>query len=468
MDRINKFKEEIENLIEIFQKTGSPAAMNEMELRQKEIDKIYKNSKYKSPLKDIEDYEKFITASALMPIRGRPAKNIEKPLEKPLEIPKKPMGRPKKIIEEKTLEIPKKPMGRPKKNIEEKPLTIPKARGRPKKIIQKIEEPKIEKAESESESDEEPVKEKSKKSKSKSKSKTKSKTNDEEYSFVQNKKVIKLSKNYFDLSRPVLKKKYAILLFKKNIILDKQFYDDDVYENHIYKLHPAEVGRGLFSLEGLDKVFKGVQSTGNQISNSTKGLVMGRGDNYAPYIREIIKKYGNQEIQSMTISRNPIQTAIVKLLNVLSLGKVEQRMDDKDYDKLFHLRLIVKLKSGENIAIEKNESINIQTKPKKLPKAEFKEISNIPQGITLNNLLENAQKIMGNKYFNYSASENNCQDYIIGILSGSNIGTQEDKDFVKQDIASLFKNLGYLKNLSNKVTDLGGRFNEVLYGAGMK
>jgi hypothetical protein len=322
MDRINKFKEEIDNLIEIFQKTGSPSALNEMESRQKEIDKIYKNSKYKSPLNDIEDYEKFITASALMPSRGRP-KKIETAISAFTE-PKKPIGRPKKNIEEKNEEKPltiPKARGRPKKNIEEKPLTIPKATNIFFKNIQKIEKPKIE--ELESESDEESVKEKSKKSKkSKSKSKSKkskSKSNDEEYSFVQNKKVIKLSKKYFDLSRPVLKKKYALLLFKQNIILDKQFYDDDVYENHIYKLHPSEVGRGLFSLDGLSKVFKGVQSIGNQISNSTEGFVMGRGDNYAPYIRDIIKKYGNQEIQSMTISRNPVQTAIIKLLNVLSL-----------------------------------------------------------------------------------------------------------------------------------------------------
>ena len=94
MDRIQKFKKEIDNLIEIFQKTGSPLAIDEMELRQKEIDKIYKNSKYKSPLHDIEDYGKFITTSTLIPVRGRP-KKIETAISAFTE-PKKPLGRPKK------------------------------------------------------------------------------------------------------------------------------------------------------------------------------------------------------------------------------------------------------------------------------------------------------------------------------------------------------------------------------------
>jgi hypothetical protein len=226
------------------------------------------------------------------------------------------------------------------------------------------------------------------------------------------------------------------------------------------------LGRGMFTLEGLNQAFEGVDWTANRLKSSLKGYVMGRGDAYPPYVKTIIEKYGDQEIVGMTLSRNPLDSAIINFLNVLSLGKLNKRLERAGYDKMFHLRLNVKLQNGKTISIEKNPLINMEVSPKNLPKAEFKEVYNIPQGITLFNLLDAAQTKMGSKYFTYSTSTNNCQNYVMNLLTASNIGDDEDITFLKQDVEQLFQKYGYLKNLTDKITDTAARANEIYYGAG--
>lgn len=234
--------------------------------------------------------------------------------------------------------------------------------------------------------------------------------------------------------------------------------------NPNYKL-PVR-GSGVFSLDGLERAFEGVDWTANRLKSSLKGYVMGRGDAYPPYVKTIIEKYGDQEIVGLTLSRNPIDSAIISVLNVLSLGKLNKRLERAGYDKMFHLRLNVKLQNGKTISIEKNPLINMEVSPKNLPKAEFKEVYNIPQGITLFNLLEAAQSKMGSKYFTYSTSTNNCQNYVMNLLTASNIGDTEDIAFLKQDVEQLFQKYGYLKNITDKITDTAARANEIYYGAG--
>jgi hypothetical protein len=75
---------------------------------------------------------------------------------------------------------------------------------------------------------------------------------------------------------------------------------------------------------------------------------------------------------------------------------------------------------------------------------------------------------MGKNYFTYSASSNNCQNFVMNLLTASNIGDEEDMIFVKQDTEQLFEKYGYLKELTDKVTDKAARFNEIYYGAGFK
>ena len=292
-------------------------------------------------------------------------------------------------------------------------------------------------------------------------------TEDEDYEeithfkFKNGDNIFTLNKNYFN-DDIIIKNKYAKKLLKKGIVLMPEHYDKET----IKELFGEFVGGSLFTLDGLKKAF----STFSPFS--VVGVVSNLDDNvgeYPKYVSDIIDKYGDNTIVKITIGRTPIQKTIDKLMNVLMLGKLEKRKQKLGYDDLFHLRLIAHLDNGTRVSIEKNERINMTLNEgrRKEKNEEFREIED-DVNVTLNELLEGAKRIQGAKYYKYSASVNNCQDYVLALLQGSNIGNQEDYNFVKQDVKSLFKKYGYMKKIQDKVTNLAGKFNQLIYGGRIK
>jgi len=171
-----------------------------------------------------------------------------------------------------------------------------------------------------------------------------------------------------------------------------------------------------------------------------KVVLNGRND-YPPKVRGIIEKYGNQEIKSIVIRRNPLQSLMNFALNAVSLGGWNKNMEDKPYDTLFHLSIVLTLNNSTRVVLEKNEVINMDTIIKVAPKTETEDIPDIQPGLTLNTLLNNAKNRMGAKYFTYSAKDNNCQDFILAVLQANNIGNEQDYSFIKHDTKSLFEGL---------------------------
>ena len=153
---------------------------------------------------------------------------------------------------------------------------------------------------------------------------------------------------------------------------------------------------------------------------------------------------------------------------MISLGSFKNKLDRSEYDKLFHLQLVVKTNNGLNISIEKNEVINMTVNPSISSTAESSIVHNLFQGLTLQNLMENTKNYMKNSMFSYSAKDNNCQDFVIGILNGNNIGDDENRSFTKQDTESLFGDSNFLRKFSNTVSDLGATVDVIKNGAGFK
>jgi len=226
-------------------------------------------------------------------------------------------------------------------------------------------------------------------------------------------------------------------------------------------------GEGIFTTDGLQSVFDKITPIKERIESSIKGLVKGRRGDFAPYVKKIFEKFGNETITGIEIVRQPVQGAIVEVLNVLSLGKFGKRMKRKGFDNLFHLSLFITFSNGSKISLEKNEKINAVVNPKKDKEAESKVITNIPQGLTLNDLIEGVSNIQGDDLNKYSAVDNNCQDFCLAVLQGSNIGDESDYEFVKQDTEQLFNKYGYLKKIANATTDVAGKLNDIVYGAGI-
>jgi hypothetical protein len=95
----------------------------------------------------------------------------------------------------------------------------------------------------------------------------------------------------------------------------------------------------------------------------------------------------------------------------------------------------------------------------KRPQEEIRPIKTTPKNLTINIIMKNTKKAMGAKFLKYSANDNNCQDFIVSMLRANKIGSASDISFVKQDTKFLFKNLPYLRKMSNTATTAGARVN---------
>jgi len=213
-------------------------------------------------------------------------------------------------------------------------------------------------------------------------------------------------------------------------------------------------------------IVAGLSSVSKDAGNYYKAVTEGR-DDYSPKVRALLKKYGNEVIVSAAIVRNPVQSALIEVMNVVSLGQFKKNLNDSPYDKLFHLQLDFTLASGRKLRVEKVEVINMDEGHTNKSDGEVQPITPIPENLTLNMMMDNAKKLMGGKYFLYSAKDNNCQDFLMAILQGSNMGNAEDYAFTKQNTKDMFKGLDSLRKISNTLTDLGATINVATTGAGL-
>jgi hypothetical protein len=227
------------------------------------------------------------------------------------------------------------------------------------------------------------------------------------------------------------------------------------------------IGSGI--LDDLKDTFnrgvKTVKKGYEDVKDFASVVIKGRTD-YQPKGRAILKKYGGEVVKSIEIGRDPVLPALKGVLNAISGGEFGKRVEKADYDELFHLFAVITLGSGKKIMTEKNEVIIIsESIPARSEKAEYKTISTIPE-ITLDSLFSNNKSRMGAKYFTYSAKDNNCQDYLLSLLKSSNIGTDEDYKFIKQDTKQLFQGLPYLRKFANSITGFAGKLDVLISGRG--
>ena len=199
----------------------------------------------------------------------------------------------------------------------------------------------------------------------------------------------------------------------------------------------------------------------------TKAIIKGRND-YSPKVRELLKKYGNMKIIKISVCRAPVSKLTTSAINLVSLGEFQKKFENQPYDRLFHLDIRLHLSDLNVLLLEKVETINAQLNAPYRKDVECNEVQlNNELNLTPIQMLENAKKIQGDKFFKYSAYDNNCQDFIMALLKGSNIGNQENYDFVKQDTKVLFENLSGTRKIANTITDLAGSFNVITQGLGI-
>jgi hypothetical protein len=184
--------------------------------------------------------------------------------------------------------------------------------------------------------------------------------------------------------------------------------------------------------------------------------VFGPSSKYNNVSTDTLNKYGDRTINNITIYRTPINQNINLFLNLFSLGKWEQAKAKYGYDKLFHLAMVCE-SQGKNIIIEKNEVVNISTEYKVNTLTETYPVSLGGLKLTIRELLENTRKRIGDKkFFTYDPYFENCQDFIINILTTFNLNTKFVVEFIKQPIGELINELPpYTHTLARFITDAG-------------
>jgi hypothetical protein len=72
------------------------------------------------------------------------------------------------------------------------------------------------------------------------------------------------------------------------------------------------------------------------------------------------------------------------------------------------------------------------------------------------------------KFFGYDSANNNCQDFVMALLSANGLSNEEIKSFVKQDTSKTFEGLPITEKVAKTVTDIGQVSNVLLNGESIR
>ncbi len=235
-------------------------------------------------------------------------------------------------------------------------------------------------------------------------------------------------------------------------------------------LNPVLTSMGIYSTD-----------TGNQKDNQTPDVIptntppkqgyidtlMNGRNNFPPHARVILKSHGDKRITNAVVIRQPVLSFNTSLLNMASFGAFQSSLDKQPYDTLFHLRSVFTLEDGTRVQVEKSEVIHIDTKITTVKKQQEKEVDLPQEPLTINKMLEGAKRILKDKMYSYDGFKNNCQDFQLAIYRGSGLLNPELESFIKQDVSEIAESSPIISKLANFVTGIGGKFNELIHGAGI-
>ena len=114
--------------------------------------------------------------------------------------------------------------------------------------------------------------------------------------------------------------------------------------------------------------------------------------------------------------------------------------------------------------LEKNAVIHMgEGKKTNIAGAEWMNVPNDPH-ITVNQLVEATRNQMGEKFIPYSAYGNNCQTFIMNVLTSNGMNDRSVLDFVKQDTNGIFNTHPNFRKFANSVTNLGASADVIMQG----
>jgi hypothetical protein len=184
-----------------------------------------------------------------------------------------------------------------------------------------------------------------------------------------------------------------------------------------------------------------------------------------PDSRRILEQIKNEKINSLKVVRTPIAGIVNKLLNILSFGAFQNTLKEIGYDRAFHLTLWI----NDKYTLEKNEVIRLKMGNPVKKGSEIMTVAGVPS-ITIQELIDKTRERMGPERFsNYNPATNNCQDFILAILTAINASNPQLTAFIKQDAQQIYAKMPrFVSKFSELATDIGARVSRAVEGEGNK
>jgi hypothetical protein len=202
----------------------------------------------------------------------------------------------------------------------------------------------------------------------------------------------------------------------------------------------------------IGKAYDTAKVYGKRIIGQVGKLATQINNSFPPSIQNILTMCGQYPVTNIVVCRETVAKSTEDLLNKASKGEWEKAKKKYGYDHFFHLFMRFDV-NGKTLHLEKNAIINLtyntRTGEECMPVSG--EVS------SLNDLMERTRKQMGDRFFPYDAFKNNCQNFILNVLSANHLNTPELTKFVHQDIQTLTNELPeYVNPTANVFTGLAG------------
>jgi hypothetical protein len=213
---------------------------------------------------------------------------------------------------------------------------------------------------------------------------------------------------------------------------------------------------GNFFSNVLAKVRTGFNSIYNTLNTPTNILVNNLDEKrqYTDYTKDLLNKYGNFGIVSMTVEKQPVESKIMLLANQITNGGLRDLMLKHNIDEYYHLSMRVDVLDDLgrvlSFRIEKNENISIIPYTP-LPNSQYmKVLLESSNPLTMNLILTKTRLSLGEEHFYiYRFDSWNCADFIMELLRSNNLLTPQLEAFIYQNTEIIQK--GMSRNTRNKL-----------------
>ena len=186
------------------------------------------------------------------------------------------------------------------------------------------------------------------------------------------------------------------------------------------------------------------------------GVFLREAGKFPPDDRKLIEQVGGEKVEKLTLFRYPIQLS--------KFAKFIGALKSTPYDDLIHIGVVI----NDKYLTEKDAVLNFMRSGVPSQSTDTMDVQLGTKSITINDLLENTRKRMGDQRFSeYRALSWNCQDYLQNMLEANGLSTAETTKFIKQDLEQVVKNLPSFANaISNFYTGAKAVVNRLTKGEG--